>query len=607
MKILNVLFFLVFAMLTHPALATDYYVDAQNPSASDSNPGTQQSPWRTIGRANDISQTLLMPGDVVWINGGSVSYQEEIIPRRSGTSGAPITFEGYGVATPVVIPVNNESCIHFHSAAPVQHVVIDNIECLDSAGSPDFAGYVLVQNASFVEIRNSFFTGGNNWIEFQSGSRNKLVNNEIVPDSTCSADQDGTGQLCATAIIIQPSSPYNLIQDNDILDGGHDNLAVRSSYNVIRGNLFENPNWRQVAIFPNCSPASPSPPQGASCPDPAERNVFELNRVRGSSSSFPTIQNSLQLKSPRTIIRRNLFYDNTGSGLRLNREAPPTTATDLRDNRIYHNVFYENGSDGNFTVGLSIRVDNYAGNANGNVLLNNVFFRNDGPGGTLQISLGGNSMSGLEGTVIKNNDILYQTSGANVIELGYPSSSYPPPNCDGTSSPPASPLTKAAFESCYPSLVSGNLEVDPQFVDTGLDMVEENDFTIPGSSPLRNAGAFMTQTTSSGTGTAVPVGDGDASYFFDGYGITGVTGDRIKIGTKTRTITSVDYVNDVLTVSQSLTWTLGQNVHLSYAEANPDIGADEFVPGGCGLGWELTAILPLLRRVRRLRRRGQRL
>lgn len=58
-------------------------------SGSDSNPGSLRQPFQTIQQAADIAQ----PGDTVMVRGGT--YHETVTPPRSGTDGAPITFEAF--------------------------------------------------------------------------------------------------------------------------------------------------------------------------------------------------------------------------------------------------------------------------------------------------------------------------------------------------------------------------------------------------------------------------------------------------------------------------------------------------------------------------------
>jgi hypothetical protein len=69
------------------AAAAIYYVDQAHPSASDSNPGTESLPWRTIQKAaNSVG-----PGDTVYVKTGI--YDERVTVSRDGAPAAPITFQ----------------------------------------------------------------------------------------------------------------------------------------------------------------------------------------------------------------------------------------------------------------------------------------------------------------------------------------------------------------------------------------------------------------------------------------------------------------------------------------------------------------------------------
>lgn len=70
------------------ASAATLYVDTQNPSARDSNPGTQSQPWKTIQKAASTAAA----GDTVIVKAGE--YNEFVTNQVSGTAGNPITFTG---------------------------------------------------------------------------------------------------------------------------------------------------------------------------------------------------------------------------------------------------------------------------------------------------------------------------------------------------------------------------------------------------------------------------------------------------------------------------------------------------------------------------------
>jgi hypothetical protein len=68
------------------AAGRDYVVDGQNARAADSNPGTAEQPFKTVGKAAQV----VRPGDTVIVRPGV--YRESVKLRQSGTPAAPITF-----------------------------------------------------------------------------------------------------------------------------------------------------------------------------------------------------------------------------------------------------------------------------------------------------------------------------------------------------------------------------------------------------------------------------------------------------------------------------------------------------------------------------------
>jgi len=81
-----IIFILVLLFFALPKIsqATNYYVST---AGNDSSPGTQSQPWRTIQKAANTT----VAGDTVIVRAGN--YNERIQVTKSGSSGAPITFQ----------------------------------------------------------------------------------------------------------------------------------------------------------------------------------------------------------------------------------------------------------------------------------------------------------------------------------------------------------------------------------------------------------------------------------------------------------------------------------------------------------------------------------
>ena len=112
-----------------------FFVAQQDPAAADGNPGTEQRPWKTIGRA----AALLEPGDRVVVKAGV--YREWVRPARGGAGPRRmITYQ----------------------AAPGEKIVIRGSErYLGRWQSSTLAGKTRNANAWMADLPDSLFGGYN--------------------------------------------------------------------------------------------------------------------------------------------------------------------------------------------------------------------------------------------------------------------------------------------------------------------------------------------------------------------------------------------------------------------------------------------------------------
>ncbi len=83
------------------AHAVTYYVAT---TGNNTNPGTEDRPWRTIGKAVDT----MVAGDTTYVRGGTYSTETSIRFKRSGTAVAPIKLLNYPGEAPVIDWVNQQ-------------------------------------------------------------------------------------------------------------------------------------------------------------------------------------------------------------------------------------------------------------------------------------------------------------------------------------------------------------------------------------------------------------------------------------------------------------------------------------------------------------------
>lgn len=81
-----------------------YFVDRNNPRASDSNPGTESQPWLSVNHGSG----LLRSGDTLYVKEGT--YEEIVSTNSSGTAGKKIVYRAYSKnkANVYGFVVNNE-------------------------------------------------------------------------------------------------------------------------------------------------------------------------------------------------------------------------------------------------------------------------------------------------------------------------------------------------------------------------------------------------------------------------------------------------------------------------------------------------------------------
>ncbi len=496
--------------------ATDYYVDTSNPAASDANPGSAASPWKTISKAN---QTLVA-GDTAYIKHGT--YSDYVAPVNSGTASSLITYRNF--SNDVVVVQNAAYGIHLDgkSRIAVQGITFTNLDAmmiLENKANNNVIAY-----CTFVHMRTfSSYCGSRIWL---LASSNWVHHCTFAQWGECSGGVAGGGVLEIGFDDGDSTYPgnYNLIENYTLYDGGHHTLGVHGNHNVIRNNYSYNTVWTagkgERTLYLNG--------YAAYC----QRNLIENNRFGYSYVPCDTWgAPGTQISTPLNIFRRNYFFYNNLSGIQFsttdNYHAGPNS------NYVYHNTFMGNGwqldggSDDQQRSQIGFQNWSTSFTVKSNVIKNNLFY--DAPR-----VYGYNSASASDQTFANNYN---GDASGNPLFL----------NATNVTSPiiPANPA-----DTNYPNLA---VQTNSPVIDAG--------------------GALTTITSASGSGTALVVAD--ANYFMDGWGI--VQGDRIQLlgSTQTARITAVNYATRTVTVDTNLVWTQNQGIALPYNGNAPDIGAYE--------------------------------
>lgn len=544
--------FLAALAVLAPAYAgpTEIYVDARLTPAvcSTYNAATRSCSGGTATAYNTLAgaAAAATAGQTVFIRAGT--YGEPLIPRNSGVAGREITFRPYGAE---VVSITGAELLPAIDISGRSYVTIRGLN-IDTVRrwllAVDAHHNLIIGNAfrHAVDPFGSSKTG----LFLQASRYNRIIGNTI-DDST----QDNLSLV---------ESDRNLVEGNTITRAEHTLFTIKcGNENILRGNCFHN-ELQKIGEIYDCDGVGVDHDiflYNATKYNVVERNVFDYTPSSGNSSPFAGIQYAGQ----NGIIRNNVFYDTVGPALDLTLyggEAEWNT-----DNRVFHNVFYHSEFAG---INIAPPGLNLWGNVfKNNVLTGSVFVRND-TRWNWYVELNGkpvNILTGrLDGFLFEGNDIFDQQAGETyTITYG---------KRDETLNPPQHSV--AWWQSNYPALFAGNLELAPDFIDAA-----NHDFHLRPTSRLIDAGVFLTRTVSAGSGTSLRVED--AGYFTDGYGIPGETGDSIRLQDDARTahVIAIDRAAGILTLDKPLSWTGGQGVSLAYAGGRPDIGAFEFQVATC--------------------------
>ena len=494
--------------------ATDYYVDKESigGTCSDSNPGTSESqPWCTIRKSNSVLQA----GDTAYIRQGIYTDNDGgaiINPDNSGSAGNPITYTNYQDEEVILRSVTDDTLTRGafinRNYITINGLVIDNIAQSQSkmthgvlvSGSKH---HVIIQNC-IIRYMASGVTFG---IRLGDGCEYiKILNNTINYVGYDGIKFQETSSFCHTR--------YCLVEGNTLVGSfGHSCLLPQGQYHIIRNNLISNNRDKGMDVMRWTSSAnSPS------------YTVIEGNDMYDCTSG-DGMEPGMQHMQRYTIIRKNRFYRNTQWGFNFYGRSTGNT----NNNKIYNNIFYDNGKAGVNNAREAIKFGDADNNNNciNNVIKNNIFY----------------------------NNYEHHTGPATLMYQG-------------------SSASDQTFANNW-----WHDDGDPKFVDAA-----NGNFETQSDSDCIDNGGWLTITRSADNGRTIPVQD--AGYFTDGHGL--IEGDLIQLQGQAQTarITNVNYDTNTLTVNRALTWTSGLGVSLAYSGSAPDIGAYEYggstPPPECG-------------------------
>lgn len=561
-KIPAIFVIILFNMVTFGAAnAAYYYVSPQ---------GTGEQCSENSVCSLSYAQSKAIAGDTIYLEAGV--YTQQIAPSKSGSAGKYITFQ----AKP---------------GEPEWSVIIS---------TSSYGAYL--NNKNYIKFDGLYFRKtGNRWIEFDSSDHNVIQNCRFY-----SADA------------------YSGIRVGNDDDFGNDG----SNYNIIRYSIFDDAPVNDSGGYwdTECNNAWNN---NTELPDDCDRETMPADLVRidvgvgnkiensqfGNSSHNAILVTPYNIDDSFTIIRNNTIQNKYHTGIGINsltliegnlilesglekhlnpsgrdRFLTGTGIYTMSSGTITRKNIVRDG-DGAYYMGAKGTTLDYA--SINERAYNNTFYNN-----WQQIKSFGSNQRAYHGNVLKNNiifdddhiiarDIPNLTIKEFAVVLNYTDSPYEDevineynnnawtPGADTAYFKNSSSIKREimSLSGHYPDeWDSSNFTADPQFSDP-----QKGNFDLKVTSPMVDAGAWLTTIVDSTKSNVSSFVVEDAGYFFDGWTIPGEVSDRIKTQNgEVARIASVDYQAKRITLETPIDIVKGEGVSIYYLGNGPDLGAVEY-------------------------------
>jgi len=368
------LLMLSFMLCSFSAQATVYYVAK---TGSDSNAGTSTAPWLTIGHAASVATA----GSTV--NVGAGTYNESVTLAHSGTSAAPIVFNGQGVAiidgstgvtcctTPAFAASNGfvggttEGLVNIGAAAGVSYLTVEGFTIQNfktSSASKVPAGVLIVGSGTGIQLLNNTIQN----IQTTAGKNGNAYGIAVfgisaTPLSVTVSGNTVTGCLTGESeTTTYNGNVQNFVVSNNVIYG-NDNIGMDaigfegvgpSGYDQAKnGDVFGNLIYNNSALK-NPGEGSQYDEDGLYC-DGCSAVTFERNIVYGNDLGIEIASETAGEVSSNVVVRNNLVYANNSNGISVGGYASSgtggSTNVTVVNNTLFDNDTQNTGS-GEFQI-----------------------------------------------------------------------------------------------------------------------------------------------------------------------------------------------------------------------------------------------------------------
>lgn len=346
-KIKSIIFLTLFiSLMASTSIAATYFVDKNNNNASDSNPGTESSPFKTFMKGVKTAYA----GDTVYVKAGT--YYEYVVGERSGTSGQPITFKNFENDVVSIDGSNHQQykAVDFYKR---DYIVWDGIDVRNSYRTGlwfSYANHVIIQNSKIYNIGTANRTGDTG-ITIFFGDSNIVRNNEVY---NCGWNGMNLQSLTNTTVeknyvhdndyhagiqlFHEVGSPSKMWTNNNMryntLDNNDTGIYLRyQEYNEVSNNLVINSNKWAIYVHSEVETAG------------TLRTYQGHTKINNNTIAGNGKGGILNESATHLVIKNNIISNHASSAIQDNKRS--------NNHIIDHNLYYQNASIGPEASALS--------------------------------------------------------------------------------------------------------------------------------------------------------------------------------------------------------------------------------------------------------------
>ena len=375
--------------------ATNYYVST---TGSNANPGTEDSPFRTIQHAINTAGSDL---ETLFIEGGV--YNERVTMTTSGSLLRPITITSYSGTA--IIDGSGFALFAPHDGIfelrGCSHVIIDNIRVRNSA----YIGILVFgNNISNITIRNcsTFDTGGSGiYANGQAAVGSYGISDILIENNEIELAINLSPGGFEECISLTEGVENFVIRNNRVHNGGRGTIVggpigIDAKNGVRNGEIYRN-----VVYDINNSSAG-------IYVDAYERAALNIRIYQNEVFNCEDIGISIGAEQGGTVdniyVYNNLIYNNGSDGIKITGFSTDGSPNDIRRVWIYNNTVYGNGYQnilGGSNQGGAMWIE---GDTDTITIKNNIFVGNNFNNG-VHIYLSNQSK------VVASHNLIYQNRG----------------------------------------------------------------------------------------------------------------------------------------------------------------------------------------------------